>query len=99
MPIFHTNGTSNANNILFGVLFFCESSVLAFKNFFCSKIFRQSNFSLFFLYSLIANVSRKQCLEGTSEITGPKCNKGPICNNILTQRNKGPIRYKIWTQA
>lgn len=33
MPIIHTNGTSNANNILFGVLFFCESIVLAFKNF------------------------------------------------------------------
>ena len=24
-----------------------------------------------------------QVVEGTSVITGPKCNKGPICNNIL----------------
>ena len=24
-------------------------------------------------------------VEGTSVITGPKCNKGPICNNIWTQ--------------
>ena len=24
-------------------------------------------------------------VEGTSVIIGPKCNKGPICNNIWTQ--------------
>ena len=27
----------------------------------------------------------KNFVEGTSVITGPKCNKGPICNNIWTQ--------------
>ena len=28
---------------------------------------------------------QRTSVEGTSVITGPKCNKGPICNNIWTQ--------------
>ena len=34
---------------------------------------------------------QKHIVEGTSVITGPKCNKGPIRNNIGPKRNKSPI--------
>ena len=32
-----------------------------------------------------AAAKRNLVVEGTSAITGPKCNKGPICNDIWTQ--------------
>ena len=42
----------------------------------------------------------KNFVEGTSVITGPKCNKGPICNKHLDPSViKVPSVITFWTQA
>ena len=38
-----------------------------------------------YMYSSLQARRPSGIVEGTSAITGPKCNKGPICNDIWTQ--------------